>query len=240
MRKGFTLIELLIVIAIIAILALIAIPNFLEAQTRSKVSRAQADMRTIATALESYFVDYNSYIWSAHDNTGIPAGSATQRAAANRYYWYRHMTTPVSYITDVPRDPFGNTLPVLKNRGYLQLFTGGLVAINTNNTPVDCPVKTDSRNQWLLLSVGPDGVNDIKNQLVDCGPAATATPSPTKDYAFLDVTDEDGSVTVKTGKFTTAFPYDPSNGTLSLGDVVRVSGGKLTSRYLRFRKDDAE
>ena len=37
--RGFTLIELLIVIAIIAILALIAIPNFLEAQTRSKVSR---------------------------------------------------------------------------------------------------------------------------------------------------------------------------------------------------------
>lgn len=58
-NQGFTLIELLIVVAIIAILAAIAIPNFLAAQTRSKVSRTKADMRTIAVALESYFVDNN-------------------------------------------------------------------------------------------------------------------------------------------------------------------------------------
>ena len=59
-QRGFTLIELLIVIAIIAILALIAIPNFLEAQTRAKVSRVKADMRTIATALHTYMVDHNT------------------------------------------------------------------------------------------------------------------------------------------------------------------------------------
>jgi len=61
LKKGFTLIELLIVVAIIAILAAIAIPNFLQAQTRAKVSRAEADMRSIATALESYYVDHNEY-----------------------------------------------------------------------------------------------------------------------------------------------------------------------------------
>ena len=57
MKRAFTLIELLIVIAIIAILALIAIPNFLEAQTRSKVARVQADMRSLGTAIEAYIVD---------------------------------------------------------------------------------------------------------------------------------------------------------------------------------------
>ena len=54
---AFTLIELLIVVAIIAILAAIAVPNFLEAQTRSKVSRVKADMRSVATGVEAYRVD---------------------------------------------------------------------------------------------------------------------------------------------------------------------------------------
>ncbi len=58
---AFTLIELLIVVAIIAILAAIAVPNFLEAQTRAKVARVKADMRTIATAVETYHIDYDAY-----------------------------------------------------------------------------------------------------------------------------------------------------------------------------------
>ena len=61
MKKGFTLIELLIVVAIIAILAAIAVPNFLEAQTRAKVSRVLSDMRTVNTALETYKIDNNKY-----------------------------------------------------------------------------------------------------------------------------------------------------------------------------------
>src|SRR5437870_12866546 len=73
-KKGFTLIELLIVVAIIAILAAIAIPNFLAAQVRAKVSRAKAEMRTLATAIESYEVDNNRYPPTWSPPTGINIG----------------------------------------------------------------------------------------------------------------------------------------------------------------------
>lgn len=84
-RTGFTLIELLIVVAIIGILAGIAIPNFLGARTKARVSRAFADMRTIGNALEMYYID----------NTNYPSAPADDDL------------TDGGYITSVPKDPFG-------------------------------------------------------------------------------------------------------------------------------------
>jgi len=66
-HKGFTLIELLIVIAIILILISIALPNFLEAQIRAKVARAQGDVRSLGQAQESYFLDRKVYTTIVED-----------------------------------------------------------------------------------------------------------------------------------------------------------------------------
>ncbi|MCG3196375.1 MAG: prepilin-type N-terminal cleavage/methylation domain-containing protein [Candidatus Omnitrophica bacterium] len=85
-RSGFTLIELLIVIAIILILIAIALPNFLDAQARAKVTKTEGDMKAMQEALEAYFIDWRKYIGN---------------------WQIRRLTTPIKYITVLPEDPFG-------------------------------------------------------------------------------------------------------------------------------------
>ena len=99
-RKGFTLIELLIVIAIILILIAIALPNFLEAQIRAKTTKVEGDLRALATALESYFTDYNQFPPDGDDLNPFNPANFDVVARMNV------LTSPVEYIATPPLDPF--------------------------------------------------------------------------------------------------------------------------------------
>jgi type IV pilus assembly protein PilA len=61
-EKGFTLIELLVVILIIGILAAIALPAFLNQRSKAQDTEAKSKARTAQTALETYYVNEQTYV----------------------------------------------------------------------------------------------------------------------------------------------------------------------------------
>lgn len=189
--RAFTLIELLIVVAIIAILAAIAVPNFLEAQTRSKVSRAHADLRSVATAMEAYAVDANKYLPFAR--TVCLTKPADCKLGEPQVYL---LTTPVAYMTSIPRDVFQagfpkNYPPARASKNY-QAFFGPVprfFAYNEYTFPINGSVG------WTFRCMGADTDWDLVGDPLD----NEAAP-------------QDGI-------------YDATNGTISNGDVLRSGGG---------------
>lgn len=202
-KHAFTLIELLIVVAIIAILAAIAVPNFLEAQVRSKVSRTKADMRSLATALEAYLVDNNRY------PLNLVGSKATGVAQIGNC---ASLSTPVAYMSSTRLlDPFSPNKNIFgsaymsgviyfppytyfyqnfeQGSGWMRWqvpFTQGLDRVN---------MKT-----WYLESWGPDRVQGNMDWWI-LSPWVLSNPPATINEL-----------------------YDPTNGTMSRGDIGRLGG----------------
>jgi len=95
-RKGFTIIELLIVIAVIAILVGIALPRFKGMQDEGRIAQAKGELRTLQSAVESYYI---------HQSSVYPSALSLLTGAT---------ITPNLLGSTLPTDPFNGT----NNYGY--------------------------------------------------------------------------------------------------------------------------
>lgn len=187
---GFTLIELLIVVAIIGILAAIAVPNFLNAQIRAKVSRALADLRNINTAMGMYVMDNNQAIRDPQE-IGVVGGNG------NGLDVWRQLTTPTSYIAgNAFYDPF---------KPKTNEFSGAA---------------------WEAVKVGVYHYRHVdfirKGGAADIDPTAKyLARSPGPDQWYI----------LNPHRLMGWMAYNPSNGLVSIGDIVVSDKGILGENF---------
>jgi prepilin-type N-terminal cleavage/methylation domain-containing protein len=204
---GFTLIELLIVVAIIGILAAIAVPNFMNAQIRAKIARCQSDMKSLSTAIEQFRLDRNflPVDWWDDDSelgckrlnedlAGVGAGPDCE--ARTTYDILACLTSPVSYMSSIPKDPFTQEVGSLGDGYRYGDYEAGYEGLNHNFNALKPGNATGLRplaqNEYVMVGAGPDK---------EFGLGAGASDA------------------------ARGIPYNSSNGLVTTGDILFRSGG---------------
>jgi prepilin-type N-terminal cleavage/methylation domain-containing protein len=210
-KLGFTLIELLIVIAIILILISIALPNFLEAQVRARITNAMGEMRAIEPAIAAYYQDWKRF---PRDGFEIPS-IAGYYPEENPRIWVQ-LTSPIKYFSTIPYDEFHsaykdtNNLQRSDKHQTYRYYAAWWRCLALGGSPVQKSEKctslgggknydSDFLGKWIIWSPGPNRVHDF-------GEWAMYKPLARAGW----------SVTSGSSPF-----YCATNGTISDGDIVK-------------------
>ena len=128
MRSGaFSLIELLVVITVIFILAAISLMTLGYVNRKSALSRTQAEVATLAAAIDSFKLDYGSYPASNNLYSELTGTKAVINTSGKIYLEPTPQMLATNGKTVQFVDPFGaaynyNTAPT-RNIGFFDLWS---------------------------------------------------------------------------------------------------------------------
>jgi len=173
-------------------------PNYLDTAHRSPQNRVKSDLRSIATAIESYYVDHRRYPdWSIESDSNVfTVASTARKSGEERVPTFRfraedgrsiaHLTDPTPYLTEYFHDPFApDPRMTFAYWPHEFIYEGRLAS-----------------NGWIAWSPGPDGDYDITIENV---------------ASLYDSTGRVPSI-----ELLECCTYDPTNGSKSSGDIYRT------------------
>jgi len=205
-RNGFTLIELLIVVAIIAVLAVLALPRFQDALVKSRLSRVKGDFNSLEKSLHQYYLENKSFPERSTLNHKHPDNPRDFKGAPSFpgigiCLGFRQLTTPVAYLTLIPKDPFnitGHDIYVQAGQPdniwwTYEMGTGSWL----RRAPPWRGTKDRPHEMYLLTSFGPNRIDEVLG----------TTGFPTKPRGLI--------------------LYDPTNGLMSKGDMLHFGGREI-------------
>lgn len=139
--KGFTIIELLIVIAVISILIGIALPRFKSMQDEGNIAKAKGELRTLQTAVESYYI---------HNSNAYPSALSSLTSA-----------TP-QILSSIPTDPFSGSSAVYgytrggTNNKFYVIYSVGPGGNGSATITSDAVVETNGSSCIYVSNAGQD------------------------------------------------------------------------------------
>jgi len=149
------MLELTTVGLIIMILIAIALPNFLEAQVRARVTAAYTDNGLVAQAIEEYYIEHRAY---PPNRVGILENGGL---AGDGEPWVRGtaleaLTTPVPFLSRLPYDQFDRRQDVPQIFDYVNLLdpSGKRISAHSMSGQGSCV--------YVVAGLAPDKIPQIK------------------------------------------------------------------------------